>query len=64
MTIDEAKKAFYKPVVYDGIEYTLIECILWYDRKERKYKYSATLLDKTNNCTVRASLDRIELKQG
>lgn len=55
----EIKKHLLKPVMYEGTQYIMTECILWVDPIKRKLRYSCTLLDKSKNCTVRAAVEKV-----
>lgn len=52
-------------VRYDGRLYEMREIILWLDKSEGVYRYSATLVDIDTHCSLRVRLEMVEpVEQG
>lgn len=62
MILEEVKRNFYKPVIYNGVEYTLTECILKLNKETRQFVYSLTLLDKNQNSTITVPMEKVEIR--
>lgn len=63
MEIKRAKHNLGRPVRYAGRGYTMTECVLWLGSTgpdAGKLKYSAVLLDKNANSTMRVPLADVE----
>jgi hypothetical protein len=58
MELKNAKQKLNQAVVYNGSGYTFTECILWADNTGPRY--SATLVDKNANSTIRVDLDKVK----
>ena len=64
MEISEVKKSFLTNVMYDGSEYRLLSCVLWLDKKERRYRYSCELQDvKSKSSVIRVPMERVETNE-
>lgn len=63
MKLEDVKRNWFKPVLYDGTTYEILDCVMWLDRSDMKFKYSLTLLDRNGNSTVRAPIVTVELKK-
>lgn len=60
MKLEEVKRNMHKNVMYDGSIYRLQSCVLWLDEKAYEFKYSVVLLDKNQNSTIDAPIEKIQ----
>ena len=64
MTLKESKYCLLQMVEYCGRQYEMRELILWFDRVERNYRYSALLVDCECNGSLRVPLEDVNRLKG
>ena len=64
MTLKESKYCLLQMVEYCGRQYEMRELILWFDRVERNYRYSALLVDCKCNSSLRVPLEDVNRLKG
>lgn len=64
MTLKESKYCLLQMVEYCGRQYEMRELILWFDRVERNYRYSALLVDYEYNSSLRVPLEDVNRLKG
>ena len=64
MTLKESRNCLLQMVVYGGRQYEMRELILWFDRLENTYRYSALLVDCECNSSLRVPLEDVYRLEG
>ena len=60
MTAKEAKSKIGMDVRFKGRKYELRELIYWKDMVERRYRWSAMLVERETNSGLRVALEEVE----
>ncbi len=64
MTMKESRNCLLQMVEYSGRQYEMRELILWFDKLENTYRYSALLVDRECNSSLRVPLEDVHRLEG